>query len=253
MVNSVADELANLLKVLLVGGIEGVQVLAVNVEHGHYVPHLIIYRHHNLAPRLAAARNVTCKLLYIGYGQRAALSPCRAADPTPVGNMVAGHWALEGSQQQFVVDNTVEPRPPKMERVMDERSRIGHHARLVAFSLNEAAQLEQQLAVLFLLVHGLIEAVALDAAYVQDDARHDAKQSRKQQCVVGGELADAGGDQYQSARDYQYQANAMGDFLHKNVKFQAKLRNNWQLAVADYQFFRTFAAAKRKNNIYLIN
>ena len=70
---------------------------------------------------------------------------------------------------------------------------------------------------------------------------------------MGGELADAGGGQCQSARDYQYQADAMGDFLHKNVKFQAKLRNNWQLAVADYQFFRTFAAAKRKNNIYLIN
>ena len=41
--------------------------------------------------------------------------------------------------------------------------------------------------------------------------------------------------------------------LHKIVKFAAKIENNYELCIINYELFCTFAAAFCKNNIYLIN
>jgi small subunit ribosomal protein S6 len=40
--------------------------------------------------------------------------------------------------------------------------------------------------------------------------------------------------------------------LHKNVNFDAKIENNYELCIINYEFFCTFAPAFCKNNIYLL-
>ena len=45
----------------------------------------------------------------------------------------------------------------------------------------------------------------------------------------------------------------MDIFLHKIVKCAAKIENNYELCMINYELFRTFAPAFCKNNIYLIN
>ena len=45
----------------------------------------------------------------------------------------------------------------------------------------------------------------------------------------------------------------MLDIRHKIVKFAAKIENNYELCIINYELFCTFAPAICKNNIYLIN
>ena len=67
-----------------------------------------------------------------------------------------------------------------------------------------------------------------------------------------GKGAEARRYQHQSTYYNKYYANERGQFLHKNVKFQAKLRNNYELCIKNYELFCTFAPAFCKNNIYLL-
>jgi hypothetical protein len=138
------------------------------------------------------------KLLDIGYDLGGTLCPSSAADTTSLGNMITGYRTLEGTQQQLAVNDAIETCAPKVERLMNKGSGVSHHAGLIVLSLDESAQLEQQLTILFLLVHdGSIKTVVLDAANVKPDACHDAKQTRKQQCVVCGKNAKADGNKRQ--------------------------------------------------------
>jgi hypothetical protein len=54
---------------------------------------------------------------------------------------------------------------------------------------------------------------------VEPDTCHDAKQTRKQEVVAGGEGAETGGYQYQCTQYNEYQTDVFADFLHRNVKF----------------------------------
>lgn len=91
----------------------------------------------------------------------------------------------------------------------------------------------------------------LDATDVQYDACHDAEQPSQQHPVAGGERAETSASEHQNTSNDEYQTEVFSDFLHKNVKFLAKLRNNQELWIDNYEIFRTFAAANCKNNIYL--
>ena len=90
----------------------------------------------------------------------------------------------------------------------------------------------------------------LNAANVKPDAGNDAKQAGYEQWVVRGKGAEARRYQHQSTYYNKYYANERGQFLHKNVKFQAKLRNNYELCIKNYELFCTFAPAFCKNNIF---
>ena len=68
-----------------------------------------------------------------------------------------------------------------------------------------------------------------------------------------GKIAEAGGNERQSTYNNQYQPDIFSVFLHKIVKFDAKIKNNYELCIINYELFRTFAPAICKNNIYLIN
>lgn len=73
------QEGAELLKVLLVGVVEGGEFGAVDVEHTDDFRHIIIYRHYDFGARETAACYVSREFFYVGNDECLTLLPCTAA------------------------------------------------------------------------------------------------------------------------------------------------------------------------------
>ena len=78
----------------LVHFVEGVVMLAVNIEHADDLA-IAEHRHHNFAVGSAAAGDVALELVHIGNHQRALLLPGGSAYTAPVGDARARQRSLE--------------------------------------------------------------------------------------------------------------------------------------------------------------
>ena len=77
----------------------------------------------------------------------------------------------------------------------------------------------------------------LDAADVQNDAKDDEQQASEQGPVGMGEKLQTGGKEQQGTCYNKSKAQKWGYFLHKNVKFAAKIQNISHFSLLISHFF----------------
>ena len=87
-----------------------------------------------------------------------------------------------------------------------------------------------------------------DTSNVQYNADNDTQQPRDEQPVIGRQDTNARQNEQQCTYYYKVYTPICGLFLHKNVNFRAKIRNNYELCIINYELFCTFAPAFCKNN-----
>ena len=148
-----------------IDGVEGVEVLAVDIEDGYdVVLRVRVYgggmpgtenRDNDLAAGLAAAGDVAREFLYIGYHEGLPLLPGGTADTPAISDMGTGHGSLERAEDQFVTDDTVEARPPEMESLVQHGGGVGHAGNPVLFTVEDGGNLfiQQLVFLFFALIH----------------------------------------------------------------------------------------------------
>lgn len=156
MVSEAVDyDFAELLEVFGIDVVEGVEVVAVDIEHTDYIAVRVEHRHNNLGTREAAACDVTWELLYIGHHLSLAFLPCSAAYATTIGNLEAGGGALEGSEMEVAgfFAHEVEAYPEEWECFAYGSGCVGQDAYVVVFARDEGLEVGEELCVGFLFGH----------------------------------------------------------------------------------------------------
>ena len=106
------------------------------------------------------------ELLDIGHQQGAALLPGCSANAFAIGDVHTGNRTLERPEHQLVAHHTVEPRPPKVEGVVQHGSGIGHAGDGVLLALEEGLELlEEQAVFLGFLQGGEVAGIVTDYLY----------------------------------------------------------------------------------------
>ena len=158
-IDCLGDDVAELLEVALVGGVEGGKGVAVDVEHGYYFACLAEYWHYDFGPGEAAAGDVAGEEFYIGHYLGLPLFPCCAAHAFSVADAVAGGTALEGSEDEVAGGGVfgayeVESYPEETECFLDGCCHVGKDAYFFVFVGDEQGGVGKELPVLFFFCHG---------------------------------------------------------------------------------------------------
>ena len=90
----------DLFEVLLVDGVEGVKVGAVDVQHGDDLA-VLSYGYDDLALGGGGAGDVSREFMDVGHDDRLVLRPRRAADAFVVRDACAGDGSLERTEDQL--------------------------------------------------------------------------------------------------------------------------------------------------------
>ena len=141
------QQLDNFFEPELVGGVEGGEVLAVDVEDAGDSAFAVVDWNDNLTAGGTGAGYVAGKLFYVGYDLCAVLCPGGAADSTSTGYAGTGHRTLEGTKDELTVDNTVETGPPPVEGLLKHGGYIGHVGYSVGLTLDDSLYLGEKFGV----------------------------------------------------------------------------------------------------------
>ena len=85
------------------------------------------------------------ELVHVRHDEGAGFFPGRSADAASAADPGAGHGALKRTQDKFVSEDTVEPRPVEFHFGVDGGGDVGHVGDIVAFVCSECLDFLQQL------------------------------------------------------------------------------------------------------------
>ena len=97
LVQRVGEQLCHLLQIMLVGIVEGGELLAVDVENRNGFTHLREYGHYYFRPRKGTASDVSGELFYVGNNQGAPQLEGLATYALANGDGIAGWRTLKGA------------------------------------------------------------------------------------------------------------------------------------------------------------
>lgn len=146
------DDGSNLLQPLAVGHVEGIETVAVDVDHCHY-PALAHDGNHNLGARERRAGNVAREVVHIGHDERCGHCPGCATHPLATSYRVASGRALKHIEFQHIAIYPVKSHPQVVrKRVVEHGGDIGQSAHRVVDPAYQAGDLLSSLPVKHVLV-----------------------------------------------------------------------------------------------------
>lgn len=112
-------------EVVTVGVVEGVEVLAVDVEDSDYL--VVVFDGDNdFGATGTTAGDMTWELVNIWHDDGLSLLPGGATDAFALAYAGASEWALEGSEYELVVENTIEACPPETKCLVEASCYVCH-------------------------------------------------------------------------------------------------------------------------------
>ena len=114
-----------MLQVFLIHFVEGAKVLAVDVEDGDDVQ-IVEYGYDNLAAALGGTGDVTREGIDVGHDDGFATCPSGATHSPALLDAGACQGTLEGTKDEFAIDDTLEACPPETKGLVEHACHIRH-------------------------------------------------------------------------------------------------------------------------------
>ena len=137
---------------MLVRLIKGIEVFAVNIQHGSHLP-CSQERYDDFAIGGGRTGDMSCKLMYVWHYDRLRPLPRRPADTTPERNTCTSHRSLKRTQHQFVALHAIKTRPPEAKGFMQHSRHVRHPGDDIRLAGNQRLNLRQKGFVSFLFGH----------------------------------------------------------------------------------------------------
>jgi hypothetical protein len=142
------EQVCDLFEIDAVGFVERVEFGTIDVEDSSHFAACVVEGHDNLASGCRAACDVARELVNVWDNLRLIGLPGGATHAPSFPDARACHWALEWTEDEHIVQYTIESSPPETKSLVEHGGHVGHVGDGIALSCYDSFDLREECFVL---------------------------------------------------------------------------------------------------------